>query len=115
MREVIKMKTTEREPIVGKSVADTTACTVELFGVARLKANTARITLTLPAGADLGAALSALGDALPILVGSVLVQDRHQLVPGFACNVNGQVFVRDMRTVVKAGDSILILSSDAGG
>ena len=101
-----------------KTVADTMACTVELFGVARLKAKTARVALTLPADADLGAALSALADAVPALVGSVLIQDSHklvQLLPGFACNVNGQAFVWDMRTAVQAGDSLLILSSDAGG
>ena len=109
------MRPPDQRPKLYKSVADTIACTVELFGVARLKANTARITLTLPAGADLGAALSALADALPMLVGSVLMQDRHHLVPGFVCNVNGQLFVRDMCTAVQAGDSILILSSDAGG
>ena len=93
-------------------------CTVELFGVARLKAKTARVALTLPADADLGAALSALADALPALMGPVLMQDPDtlvQLVPGFACNMNGQAFGRDMRTAMQAGDSILILSSDAGG
>lgn len=94
------------------------SCTIELFGVARLKAKTARVALALPAGADLSDALFALAEAVPALVGPVLTQDRHklvQLVQGFTCNVNGQVFVRDMRTAVQAGDSILILSSDAGG
>jgi molybdopterin-guanine dinucleotide biosynthesis protein A/molybdopterin converting factor small subunit len=97
------------------------SCTIELFGVARLKAKTARVSLTLSAGADLGDALCALAEAVPALVGPVLTHDRHKLVqlvrlvPGFACNVNGQTFVRDMRTAVQAGDSILILSSDAGG
>ena len=91
------------------------ACTVELFGVARLKAQTGRVSLNLPSGADLGAALAALADRLPALRGSVLSQDARRLGPGFACNVNGQAFVTDMRAPLRDGDSVLIVSSDAGG
>lgn len=94
-------------------------CTVELFGVARLKAKTDRVSVTLPSGADLGVALAALAEAVPALLGSVLTQDGYNdgcnLIPGFACNVNGETFVKDMRTLLKDGDSILVLSSDAGG
>ena len=113
-----KMRLTDHDRAVDNTVADSVACTVELFGVARLKAKTAHVGLTLPADADLGTALAALAEAVPALVGPVLVQDADklvQLVPGFACNMNGQAFVRDMGTAVQAGDSILILSSDAGG
>ncbi len=91
------------------------ACTVELFGVARLKARTGRVSLNLPSGADLGAVLAALADRLPALRGSVLSQDAQRLGPGFACNVNGQAFITDMRAPLRDGDSVLIVSSDAGG
>ena len=113
-----KVRQTDHDCVMGHSVTDSVTCTVELFGVARLRAQTTHVGLTLPADADLSVALAALAEAVPALVGPVLMQDadkRVQFVPGFVCNVNGQAFVRDMRTVVQTGDSILILSSDAGG
>ncbi len=91
------------------------ACTVELFGVARLKAKTASVSLTLPAVATLGDALTALAEQLPDLVGPVLNRDCRSLIAGYACNLNGREFIRNMDTPLHPGDSILILSSDAGG
>ncbi len=94
------------------------SCTVELFGVARLRARSPHVRLTLPAGATLGAALTALGAACPALVGSVLspaTPGHASLERGYACNINGKDFVRDARTRIQAGDRLLILSSDAGG
>ena len=90
-------------------------CTIELFGVARLRAKTERVSVTLSPCADLGVALAALAEKIPGLVGPVLSEQDHKLVRGFACNVNGETFVHDMRTRLKDGDSVLILSSDAGG
>ena len=90
-------------------------CTVELFGVARLRAKTGSVSLSLPSGADLASVLAALADRLPALRGSVLSQDARRLGRGFACNVNGEAFITDMRTPVGEGDSVLIVSSDAGG
>ena len=90
-------------------------CTVELFGVARLKAKTAMVPLTLPAGATLGDALAALAETVPELIGSVLTADRRALTSGYACNLNGTEFTRDLHTPIRPGDSLLILSSDAGG
>jgi molybdopterin-guanine dinucleotide biosynthesis protein A/molybdopterin converting factor small subunit len=90
-------------------------CTVELFGVARLKAKTDRVSLTLPAGAHLVDALAALAVAVPALVGPVLTADSHILTAGYACNLNGTDFSPDLATLLHSGDSLLILSSDAGG
>ncbi len=90
-------------------------CTVELFGVARLKAKTDRVPLTLPAGANLGDALAALAAAIPNLVGPVLTADRRALMAGYTCNLNGTEFTRDLQTPLRSGDSLIILSSDAGG
>ena len=90
-------------------------CTVELFGVARLKAKTAMVPLTLPAGATLGDALAALAETVPELIGPVLTADRRALTSGYACNLNGTEFTRDLHTPIRPGDSLLILSSDAGG
>lgn len=94
------------------------ACTVELYGVARLTAGTAHVPLTLPAEALLSDALAALAVSCPQLLGPVLESDATsgtQLGSGYACNLNGAAFVRDSRTAVQPGDSLLILSSDAGG
>ncbi len=91
------------------------SCTVELFGVARLKAKTDHVSLTLPAGANLADALTALAEAIPQLVGPVLTSDHRALTAGYACNLNGTEFTHDLRQPIRSGDSLLILSSDAGG
>ena len=94
------------------------SCTVELFGVARLTAHTPRVPLTLSAEATLGDALAALGAECPALLGAVLSADeagRTRLRSGYTCNINGKDFVRETHTRLRAGDSLLILSSDAGG
>ena len=94
------------------------SCTVELFGVARLKANTAQVPLVLRAEAKLKDALAALAAACPQLVGPVLSSDKvgsPALLSGYACNVNGKHFTKDAHTPIQAGDSLLIISSDAGG
>ena len=94
------------------------SCTVELFGVARLTARTPRVPLTLSAGATLGDALAVLGAECPALLGAVLSADEAghtSLQSGYTCNINGKDFVRDAHTRMRAGDSLLILSSDAGG
>ena len=100
----------------GTSAALSTFClTVELFGVARLKAKTATVSLTLATNAHLGDALHALAQAVPTLVGPVLTPSCSTLVPGYVCNVNGLDFTRDLSRPLQPGDQVLILSSDAGG
>lgn len=92
------------------------SCVVELFGVARLKARTARIPLILAPGATIGDALSALVESTPLLLNTVIAPDRHSLLAGFSCNLNGTQFLpNDLQTPLQSGDSLLILSSDAGG
>lgn len=91
------------------------SCTVELFGVARLRAKTDRVSLTLAPGADLSDALVALAEAIPTLVGPVLTANHRALTAGYACNLNGTNFTSDLHTPLRSGDSLLILSSDAGG
>jgi molybdopterin-guanine dinucleotide biosynthesis protein A len=90
-------------------------CTVELFGVARLFARTSEVSLSLPPDATFSEAFAALAEKLPVLVGHVISADRTRLVDGYACNVNGLAFVRTPTAVVNPGDSIVILSADAGG
>jgi molybdopterin-guanine dinucleotide biosynthesis protein A len=90
-------------------------CTVELFGTARLLARTPLMPLALPEGATFSDAFAALAEKLPMLVGRVISADRKRLVTGYACNVNGLSFVRTEAAVVNPGDSLVILSADAGG
>jgi hypothetical protein len=93
----------------------TMACTVELFGVARLLARTREVSLTLPRPATLSQVFGALAEKHPVLVGQVITPDGARLVDGYACSVNGVEFVRTPAATVNPGDSIVILSADAGG
>ncbi len=90
-------------------------CTVELFGVARLRAKTSEVPLELPRGATLANVFSALAERLPSLVGSVITPAKNSLTGGHACNINGKDFVRSPSALVSPGDRIFILSADAGG
>jgi molybdopterin-guanine dinucleotide biosynthesis protein A len=97
---------------------DPVECTVELFGVARMLAQTKELSLTLPAGATLTDVFRELSERLPVLLDRVITADRRGLVEGYACNVNGRDFVRTAAiatATVNAGDTIVILSADAGG
>jgi molybdenum cofactor guanylyltransferase len=95
--------------------ADSITCSVELFGVARLVARTPAVALELPHGATFAQLFGELARTLPELVGRVITVDRNALMDGYACSVNGREFVRLPEAAVNAGDSILILSADAGG
>jgi molybdenum cofactor guanylyltransferase len=90
-------------------------CTVELFGVARLLAQTSEVSLTLSSGATLAQVYSALAEKLPVLTGRVIAPGGGALAEGCSCNVNGLNFVRTATGVINAGDHIVILSADAGG
>ena len=100
---------------VTRRAGHSTQCTVELFGIARLLARTSAIALALPAGATFSDAFAALAEKLPALVGRVISADRTRLVDGYACNLNGLAFVRTPTAGVSPGDSLVILSADAGG
>lgn len=90
-------------------------CTVELYGTARLRAKTAKVALVLPPQAVLSSVFAALAGQLPVLVGPVIATDRSKLTSGYACNINGLDFVRDPGVKINPGDSIIIISNDAGG
>lgn len=90
-------------------------CTVELFGIARLVARTREVPLTVAPGSTTADVLAALADRHPCLRGPVIDPEGRGLTDGYACNVNGLDFVRRSPAPVAAGDSILILSADAGG
>ncbi len=101
-----------QEPSTGPASA---RCEVELFGVARLRARTGRVSVELPEPATLAQVLAALGLKLPALVGPVITEAGDGLTAGHVCNLNGHDFVRDTSRPVAPGDRLLIMSSDAGG
>ena len=90
-------------------------CTVELYGTARLLAKTAKVALVLPPQAVLSSVFEALAGQLPVLLGPVIVPDQSKLTSCYACNINGLDFVRDPGFKINPGDSIIIISNDAGG
>ena len=95
--------------------ASLVSCTVELLGVARLRAKTAEVSLALPEEATLSHVFLALAEKLPALVGTVITPERNSLSSGHACNINGLDFVRNPNVKVHPGDRIFIISADAGG
>jgi molybdopterin converting factor small subunit len=82
---------------------------VELLGLARERAGVADLELQ---AATLGELLRALAVRFPSL-GQLITADR--LRPSVVANLNGDQFVSDPRTQLREGDSVLILSADAGG
>jgi hypothetical protein len=92
--------------------------TVELYGVPRLRAGTARVTLPLPdpgpaAALTLAAALDGLGRACPALDGPVVSGGRVR--PGYRLSLNGDRFVSDPDTPLADGDVLILLTADVGG
>lgn len=106
---------TRNEATPGVSLGGAIPCTVELYGMARLLAKTAKVALVLPPQAALSSVFVALAGELPVLVGPVIAPDRSKLTSGYACNINGLDFVRDPTFKINPGDSIIIISNDAGG
>jgi molybdopterin converting factor small subunit len=84
--------------------------TVELFGIPRLRAGVSQIEAT---GATLGEVYFDLSKRFPAL-GEACISG-HSLKAGFTANLRGERFVQDPATMLKDGDSILLLSMDAGG
>jgi molybdopterin converting factor small subunit len=84
--------------------------TVELFGIPRLRAGIAQ---TASAGHTLGDVLSDLASRFPGLAESCI--DGRRLRPGFTVNLGGTRFVSAPDTSLRAGETIMLLSLDAGG
>ena len=82
---------------------------VELLGIPRERAGVAELDLEAE---TLGQLLMALAVRFPSL-GDIIAADRLQ--PSFSANLNGDRFISDPRTRLGSGDSVLILSADAGG
>jgi molybdopterin converting factor small subunit len=93
---------------------------VELFGVPRLRAGTARLDVAMALeGASLGEALGALARLCPALetsgVVEVMADGRGRARPSYRVSLNGDRFVSSPETPLADGDTLLLLSADVGG
>jgi len=84
--------------------------TVEFFGIARARAGVQSVQLS---AATLGDLLLLLGEKYPRLCKACI--DGAEFAPGYTANINGDQFTRDPGRKLQEGDSVLMLSLDAGG
>ena len=88
--------------------------TIEFFGIPRQRARIDRLDLSLDAErASLGEVMRRLTERLPEFAAACLEGER--LRPQYAANIDGQRFVTDAASVLHSGQTLLILSADAGG
>ena len=83
---------------------------VELFGIVRARAGVAATTAV---GWTLGDVLADLATKFPTLAEMCI--DGRRLRPGFTANLGGERFVTAAETPLADGDTVLLLSLDAGG
>lgn len=83
---------------------------VELFGIPRARAGTAQ---TSAAGSNVGDVLADLARQFPPLADICI--DGRSLRPGFIVNLSAERFVTSPETALRDGDTVLLLSLDAGG
>ena len=98
-----------------QSSSPTVTLQVELFGQARILVGLRQVEIAAPWQADRAAMATALARACPQLVGKVIQDDRSGLVESYIFNLNGTAFVGDEQMQLKAGDALLLFSSQAGG
>jgi molybdopterin converting factor small subunit len=84
--------------------------TIELYGVARLRAGRAEVEVE---ARSLAEALAALAAACPVLVPAVIAGER--LAPSWLVALNGAQITADPSTPLGDGDRLVLVSADAGG
>ncbi len=88
---------------------------VELFGTCRLRSGRDEVSLVLTPDVSRRDLLQTLARACPSLVGSAIREDLSGLEDGYLLNLNGTAFLSGEMLTLRAGDSLLLLSSQAGG
>ena len=91
-------------------MSDTGTVTVEFFGVPRLRAGRAELTVRAATVAEL---LSAVARDCPGLAG--LAQADGGPAAHYLLSINGRRFVTGTEQTLAPGDRVLLLSADAGG
>ncbi len=95
----------------------TVAITVELFGTARMRVGANAVSLRIDPAATLIELAQALARECPALLGNALT-DTGAIAEGYALNRNGLDFLAsdsDAPLNLRPGDTLLLLSSQAGG
>ena len=83
---------------------------VELFGIPRARAG---IESTVAIGSNLGDVLADLASRFPQLAETCI--DGRELRAGYIANLRAEQFVTSADTPLSEGDTLLLLSLDAGG
>ena len=99
----------------GAAPTTVTHVRVELFGIPRIVAGMREVGLAIEAPADRRALLHSLGQACPSLAGKVILADASDLQDGYVFNLNGTAFLEGEMPRLREGDSLLLLSNQAGG
>ena len=87
---------------------------VELYGIPRQRTGASRVDVAIHTPtARLGDILLDVGRQFPMFADECLHGD--QLRRGITVNLDGDQFVEDPETLVATGQSLLIMSADAGG
>ena len=97
------------------SAVTTISVTIELFGAPRILGGARALDLAVPAPASRERLIAALADRCPALVGHGLKEDLTDLEEGYVFNRNGLAFLGNGEFTVEEGDSLLLISSQAGG
>ena len=92
------------------------AIQVEFFGIPRARMGTSQTRVCEGCrAATLRQVIAELAERFPEFAASCTIHG-EQLRPGFVVNLNGQRFLdTDHNELISSGQSILILSADAGG
>lgn len=87
---------------------------VEFYGIVRSRAETDVVELKTDGGEiSLAELLQQLADRFPALAETCF--EGKRLRAGYTTNIEGQRFVDDPNTVLRDGQSLLLMSIDAGG
>ncbi len=83
---------------------------IEFFGIPRARAGVAQTTAV---GSNLGDVLDDLAKNFPSLADTCI--NGRMLRPGFIMNLGAERFVTSSETPLSEGDTVLLMSLDAGG
>jgi hypothetical protein len=89
--------------------------TVELVGVSNKLGDMSPLAVDLGDSATLAELTSALRQASPELVGSVIESGADRLAGHYTFNVNGRFHIDEYGLTVRPGDRILIVTLAMGG
>jgi molybdopterin converting factor small subunit len=84
--------------------------TIELYGMARMRAGQREIVVS---AATVGDAVAAVAQVCPAL--AEICRPDGQLAPQYLLSLDGERFLADQAHPLQAGDKLLLLSADAGG